>query len=288
MGRFTLTWDGGRLDLGERTRIMGIVNVTPDSFSDGGRFFDPGAAAEHGERLAAEGADILDVGGESTRPFSDPVPAEEETRRVVPVVRELARRVKTPVSVDTAKASVARAALDAGAVIVNDVSAGRMDPELLPLAARRRVPVVLMHMKGTPRTMQKNPEYADLIGEIREFLADALRRAIEAGVERSRVILDPGIGFGKTFAHNLALIRHLDALADLDAPILIGASRKAFIRHLAREAGEPEPAPDGIAVERGAQAVVVAAALAGAHIVRVHDVARTRDTLRVADAIRVA
>ena len=288
MPAFTLTWGDHRLELGGRTRIMGIVNVTPDSFSDGGKFFDPEVAAAHGARLAEEGADILDVGGESTRPFSDPVSVEEEIRRVVPVIRALAARVRTPISVDTVKAAVAEAALDAGAAIVNDVSAGRMDPELLSLVGRRGVPVILMHMKGTPKTMQKNPEYADLIGEIRTFLAGARSRAEAAGVDSGRVILDPGIGFGKTFAHNLSILRRLDAFDELKAPLLIGASRKAFIRHLLREADGPEPAPDGPPVETGSQAAVSAAALAGVEIVRVHDVARTRDTLRVVDAIRAA
>jgi dihydropteroate synthase len=288
MPAFTLAWGGHRLVLGERTRIMGIVNVTPDSFSDGGRFFDPGAAAAQGLRLAAEGADILDVGGESTRPFSDPVSAEEEIRRVVPVIRALTAKVRAPISVDTTKAAVAEAALDAGAAMINDVSAGRTDPDLLPLAGRRGVPVILMHMKGTPKTMQKNPEYADLIGEIRDFLADARERAAAAGVDPGLVILDPGIGFGKTFAHNLSLLNRLDAFAALNAPLLVGASRKAFIRHLLREADGPEPAPDGPPVETGSQAAVSAAVLGGAHIVRVHDVARTRDTLRVLDAVRAA
>lgn len=288
MARFDLAWGDWRLELGGRTRIMGIVNVTPDSFSDGGRFFDPVAAAAQGERLVAEGADILDVGGESTRPFSDPVPADEEIRRVVPVIRKLADRVRVPISVDTGKAAVARAALDAGAAIVNDVSAGRMDPDILTVAAERGVPVVLMHMKGTPKTMQKSPEYADLIGEIREFLSDAARRAVEAGVDESRVILDPGIGFGKTFAHNLAVLKGLNAFAELGRPLLVGASRKAFIRHLLREPGGPEPAPDGAAAETGGQAAAAAAVLGGAHVVRVHDVARTRDTLRIIDAIRAA
>lgn len=288
MGAFTLVWDDHRLILGERTRIMGIVNVTPDSFSDGGRYLDAEAAVAQGLRLAEEGADILDVGGESTRPFSDPVSAEEEIRRVVPVIRSLAGQVRTPISVDTNKAAVAEAALDAGAAIVNDVSAGRVDPDLLPLAGRRGVPVILMHMKGTPKTMQKNPEYADLIGEIRAFLANARDRADAAGVDPDRVILDPGIGFGKTFAHNLSILRRLDAFSDLNAPLLVGVSRKAFIRRLVREADGPEPLPDGPSVETGSQAAVSTAVLGGAHIVRVHDVARTRDTLRVIDAIRDA
>lgn len=288
MTRFTLEWGDHRLELGERTRIMGVVNVTPDSFSDGGRFLDPKAAVAQGERLADEGADILDVGGESTRPFSDPVPAEEETCRVIPVIRELADRVRVPLSVDTTKAAVARAALDAGAVIVNDVSAGRMDPDILPLAAERSVPVILMHMKGVPKTMQKNPEYVDLIGEIRIFLAEAAQRAEAAGVDRSRIVLDPGVGFGKTFRHNLRILHQLDAFADLGAPLLVGASRKAFIRHQLRGADGAEPAPDSPTVETGGQAAVAAAALAGAHILRVHDVARTRDTLQIIDAIRAA
>ncbi|MGD9022905.1 MAG: dihydropteroate synthase, partial [Deltaproteobacteria bacterium] len=240
------------LGLGKRTLIMGILNVTPDSFSDGGLYFDKDKAVAHGEVLAESGADIIDVGGESTRPFSDAVPAEEEMRRVVPVIAELTRRVSVPISIDTTKPTVAAGALDAGAVMINDIGALRLDPDMSALAAERNVPVVLMHMKGTPKTMQKDPQYKDVVAEIRDFLADAIRRAEDAGVDRSKIIVDPGIGFGKTVTHNLVVIRELSALRALGAPILIGPSRKSFIANVVGTADEQR--------ELGTQAAVSIAA----------------------------
>jgi dihydropteroate synthase len=257
---------------------MGILNVTPDSFSDGGRFFDKEDAVAHGEALAAAGADIIDVGGESTRPFSEAVPAEEEIRRVVPVIEELAHRVSVPISIDTTKAQVAAQALDAGAVIVNDIEALRLDPAMANLVADRDVPVVLMHMQGSPRTMQENPQYEDVVGEVQRFLADAIHRAEEAGIDRSKIIVDPGIGFGKTVTHNLQLIKDLSAFLGLGVPVLIGPSRKSFISKLLGPGDERR--------EVGTQAAVTAAAMHGAHIVRVHDVERTRQTLKLVDALR--
>jgi dihydropteroate synthase len=286
MKSYVLTFGGHRLELGQRTCIMGILNVTPDSFSDGGRFFGADAALAHAERMAAAGADIIDIGGESTRPFSDPVSAQEEADRVLPVIESLAGRVAVPISIDTTKASVARQALQAGAAIVNDISALRTDPDLASTAARHGAPLILMHMKGTPKTMQANPRYDDLIGEVIAFLDTAIQAAHAASVPREHVIIDPGIGFGKTIAHNLCLINRLDALACLDAPILVGSSRKAFIRGILNTDAQADIEPTLPKVETGTQATVAASILKGAHIVRVHDVESTRATADIIDAIR--
>jgi dihydropteroate synthase len=267
---------------------MGVVNVTPDSFSDGGKFYNTDGAIAQGEKLAAEGADIIDIGGESTRPFSDPVSVEEEIRRVVPVIDKLARRVSVPISIDTTKADVARRALDAGAAIINDVTALRFDPGLAALAVEFDTPLILMHMLGEPKSMQVAPSYANLIEDIRSFLADAVERAEDLGVPRSKIFVDPGIGFGKTVAHNLLLIKHVQAFASLDTPILIGASRKAFIRKILKQAHEEDIRPDLPIVETGSQAAVSAAVLNGAHIVRVHDVANTLATVKILDAMMQA
>ncbi len=285
---YELTWNGHRLVLGRRSCIMGIINITPDSFSDGGRFFDTRTAVDHGLALAAAGADIIDVGGESTRPFSDSVPAEEEARRVIPVIEQLAARLTLPISIDTTKSEVARQALAAGAAIVNDVSALRVDPALGALAASEGVPVILMHMLGTPKTMQVNPEYQDVVVEVRDFLADAIVRAEAQGIDRARIIVDPGIGFGKTFDHNLLLLKRLAALQELGVPLLVGASRKAFIRNLLKQDDARDIPADLPVVEAGSQAAAVTAVLNGAHIVRVHDVAGARAALTVVDAIRHA
>ena len=267
---------------------MGVVNVTPDSFSDGGKFYNTDAAVARGEKLAADGADIIDIGGESTRPFSDPVPVEEEIRRVVPVIEKLAQRVSIPISIDTTKADVARRALDAGAAIINDVSALRADPGLAALAVEFDTPLILMHMLGEPKSMQVAPRYDNLIEDIRSFLEDAVARAGKLGIPRSKIIVDPGIGFGKTVTHNLLLLKHIHAFTALDLPVLIGASRKAFIRKILKQAHEEDIRPDLPIVETGTQAAVAAAVLNGAHIVRVHDVANTIATVRVLDALRDA
>ncbi len=288
MKRYDLTWGDHRLVLGSRTLVMGIVNVTPDSFSDGGRFLGREAAIDHGNRLLDEGADILDIGGESTRPGSDPVPVEEELRRVLPVIEALARRTTVPISIDTTKAEVARQALEAGACIINDIGALRVDPALAPLAARYDVPVILMHMLGTPKTMQKDPHYDDVVVEVCAFLREAAAHALQAGIHAHRIIVDPGIGFGKTLDHNLQLLQRLEALSELGFPVLVGASRKAFIRHLLKPAGKADIPADLPLVAAGTQATVAASALNGAHIVRVHDVADTRVTLKIIDAIRNA
>jgi dihydropteroate synthase len=275
--RFSLRVGAHVLELGERTAIMGIVNVTPDSFSDGGAFLDPAAAIEHGLRLAGEGADILDVGGESTRPGADPVSEQEELRRVVPVVRELAARSGVPVSIDTTKAAVAEAALAAGATIVNDVSALRLDPLLGAVVARAGAALVIMHMQGTPRTMQQAPHYDDLVGEVIAELAAGIGRAAAAGIDPGNVLVDPGIGFGKSLEHNLTLLDRLGELEKLGRAILVGPSRKAFIGRLL----------DLPAAERveGTIAACCCAADRGAHVVRVHDVTPVRRALRVTDAI---
>ncbi|HID31280.1 MAG TPA: dihydropteroate synthase [Desulfobacterales bacterium] len=266
------------LTLGPRTLIMGILNVTPDSFSDGGLYFDKEAAVVHGEALAAAGADIIDIGGESSRPFSEAVSPDEEIRRVVPVIEELVRRVSVPVSIDTTKAEVATRALEAGGVMVNDIGALRLDPAMADVVAYADVPVVLMHMKGTPKIMQIDPQYENVVGEDKSLLAGFIDRAEAAGIKRDKIIVDPGIGFGKTVTHNLRLIKDLRALESLGVPILIGPSRKSFISKLLGPGEERR--------EVGTQAAVAAAALNGAHIVRVHDVQRTRETLKLVDAIR--
>jgi dihydropteroate synthase len=267
---------------------MGVVNVTPDSFSDGGKFLAHDAAVAQGHKLAADGADILDIGGESTRPFSDPVSAEEEIERVIPVIEKLADELTIPISIDTMKAEVARRAIEAGASMINDVSALRFDPVMGEVAGEFGTPLVLMHMLGSPKTMQESPAYDNLIADITDFLKDAIERAQKQGVSKSKLIVDPGIGFGKTVSHNLFLIRHLYVFAALGVPILIGPSRKAFIRKLLKDAHNDDIAPDLPIVETGTQAAVAAAVLYGAHIVRVHDAANTRATIRILDAIRFA
>jgi len=280
-----LQWNSHRLVFGKKTLIMGILNVTPDSFSDGNDFFSFESAVEQAEKLIGDGADILDIGGESTRPFSEQVSIEEERRRVIPVIETIAKHVSIPISVDTTKSEVAKQALDTGASIINDISALRMDPKMADVAASYGVPVILMHMKGTPKTMQASPVYDDLMGEISAFLENQINYAVEKGISRQKIIIDPGIGFGKTMEHNLQIIKHLHLLEPLGLPILIGTSRKTFIRKLL---SEEEIHPQAIEVENGTQSTVAAAAMGGAHIVRVHDVARTYSTLKIVDAIRNA
>jgi len=256
-------------------RIVGILNVTPDSFSDGGRFLERDAAAAHGRELVADGADILDVGGESTRPGAEPVSVEEERRRVVPVLEDLAG-ADAQLSVDTSKVAVARAALDAGASCVNDVTAFRSEPAMAALVAERGADCCLMHMRGEPRTMQDDPRYDDVVSEVKAFLEERLTFAVREGVAEERIHLDPGIGFGKTVEHNLELMRRLDEIAALGRPVMIGVSRKAF---LGRITGRP--------VEDRVAATVAASVLAwerGAAMLRVHDVAAVRDGLAVAGA----
>jgi dihydropteroate synthase len=258
------------------TKVMGVVNVTPDSFSDGGLYLDPEAAVAHGRELFAAGAEILDVGGESTRPGADPVDAEEELRRIVPVVEGL-QGLDCEISVDTSKAAVAAAGLEAGAGIVNDVTALRGDPELAALCAERGATVVLMHMLGEPRTMQADPRYGDVVAEVEAFLAARLGAAVAAGIPEEDVWLDPGIGFGKTPAHNMELLRRLGELGELGRPLVVGTSRKSFI-------GRIDGSGPG---ERlgGTIASSVLAAAEGAEVLRVHDVAEVRQALAVTAAV---
>jgi dihydropteroate synthase len=273
----TLDVRGRRFTLGPATWLMGILNVTPDSFSDGGAFFDEGRAVEHALGLACEGADILDIGGESTRPGSVPVTEEEEIRRVLPVIQRLRPKTGVLISVDTAKSAVARAALEAGADIVNDTSGLRADLAMAPLIARSGAAVVLMHMKGVPRTMQDAPHYDDLFGEVKDFLRNRIREAQAAGIAPERIIVDPGIGFGKTSEHNLALLEGLDAFQDLGRPVCVGFSRKAFI-------GRVLGLPPGERLE-GTIAAAVLSVSRGAQILRVHDVGAVAKAVRVAEAI---
>jgi dihydropteroate synthase len=260
--------------------VMGIVNVTPDSFSDGGRFLAPDDAIAHGLRLVAEGADLLDVGGESTRPGSDPVRADVELARVLPVIEALAARAGVPISIDTTKASVARAALAAGASMVNDVSAFRGDPDMAAVVAEAGVAVCLMHMLGRPKTMQDDPRYDDVVSEVAAFLAERARAAEAAGVDRACICVDPGFGFGKTADHNLALLRRLDAIAAVGYPVLVGVSRKRFVGALARS----ERFDDAARVA-GTVAANVAAFARGGWMFRVHDVLPNRAGLAVAAAV---
>jgi dihydropteroate synthase len=271
--------DGASWDLSARTHLMGVVNVTPDSFSDGGRFVEPEAAVDQALRLADEGADIVDIGGESTRPGAAAVPAAAEAERVLPVIETLRRQApRLRISVDTRRASVAREALARGADLVNDVS-GLADPEMAPLLAATGAPVVIMHMRGTPDRMQADTRYGDLVGEVLAFLAQGVHAARAAGVRDGKVLVDPGIGFGKSAAGNEQLLRELGSFRSLGLPILVGISRKSFVGKRTRVS---EPA----ARLAGSLAGAVAAALAGAAVVRVHDVKATREALAVSDALR--
>jgi len=257
--------------------VMGVVNVTPDSFSDGGTFLDPAAAIAHGLKLAAEGADVLDVGGESTRPGSDPVPLEVELERVLPVIDGLARQTEVPISIDTVKAEVAEQAIRAGAALVNDVTALRHDPAMAEVVAAAGVPVCLMHMLGEPKTMQDDPHYDDVVAEVSAFLTERAAFARSSGIDPGQICVDPGIGFGKTIDHNLALLRHLDRIAAIGPPVLVGASRKSFLGVLT---GQPLEGRDIATV-----AVNLAAVRRGAWMLRVHAVRPTRDALAVSAAI---
>ena len=280
MERKIYNWKCGArtITLGKRTVVMGILNVTPDSFSDGGSYVDPAFAVERALKIEAEGAGVLDIGGESTRPGAAPVSAEEEIQRTVPIIRAIRARSDIPISIDTMKAAVAAAAIAEGADIINDVSAFEADPEMIRVAAQSEAGIVLMHMKGSPRTMQEHPEYADVVNEVGAYLKKRADWVEQHGIARDRIVLDPGIGFGKTGEHNLELLRKLPAFSDPAYPILVGASRKRFIGHLT---GRKNPA------ERVAGSLGVAAwsALKGAHILRVHDVLDTCDLCRIMDTL---
>ncbi|MGD2181816.1 dihydropteroate synthase [Lusitaniella coriacea] len=263
---------------GERTYVMGILNVTPDSFSDGGEFNTLATALEQAKQMVADGVDIVDVGGQSTRPGAAQIGLEEELNRVVPVVRALREETDVPISVDTTRAAVAKAAVEAGADIVNDISGATFDDEMLPIVAELGVPIVLMHLRGTPATMQSLTTYEDLMGEIYQFLEGQIEKAVRAGVARSRVIIDPGIGFAKTHVQNLEIFRRLSEFHPLNAPLLVGPSRKSFIGHIL-ERSDPK--------ERlwGTAAACCSAIAGGTDILRVHDVAQMWDVCRVADAL---
>lgn len=268
---------GCELDFSSRPLVMGILNVTPDSFSDGGSFFGHADAIAHARRMVDEGADIIDIGGMSTRPGSAPVEPEEEIRRTAGVIDAIAANIGVPVSIDTYRASVAKAALEAGASIINDISGLNFDPAMAPLAAGADVPVVLMHIKGTPRDMQKNPVYEALLPEIMDSLRGSIHKAQDAGIDK--IIIDPGIGFGKTFDHNLEILGHIDEFAALGHPVLVGPSRKAFLGHLTGGA------PESDRLEATAAAIAISA-YKGVSIVRVHDVKAMSRVVRVAHAIR--
>jgi len=274
-----LAWRGYSLDFSKKTHIMGILNVTPDSFSDGGLYLEKSHAVERVLRMVSEGADIIDIGGQSTRPGSEPVSADEELGRTIPVIEAVAGEVDVPVSIDTYRADVARAALGAGASMVNDISGLRFDPGMPSVVSEHGVPVVLMHIKGTPRDMQQTPAYEALVPEIMDYLRESIRIAGDAGIGKDMVVIDPGIGFGKTFDHNLEVINRLHEFALLEKPVLVGPSRKAFIGSVL---GDIPPS------ERifGTAATVTAAVLKGANIVRVHDVREMAMVVRVADAVK--
>lgn len=258
--------------------VMGVVNVTPDSFSDGGRFLDPETAVAHALELVAQGAEILDIGGESTRPGATPVSESEELRRVLPVIEQLAAQVKVPLSIDTMKPAVARAALAAGASLVNDVAANRADETMWRLVAEMEAGYVAMHMQGTPRTMQVNPTYTDVVQEVAAFFRERLERLAQAGVAREQVILDVGLGFGKTLEHNLQLLGDLGSFTKLGRPVLLGASRKSFI-------GRLDPAATTASRLPGSLACASLAIAAGVQIIRTHDVAETAQAIRMIEAV---
>jgi dihydropteroate synthase len=279
---FKLKLRSGMLTLGERTLIMGVVNVTPDSFSDGGHFFDSFTAVNHALQLEKSGADLIDIGGESTRPGAATISAEQELSRVLPVLVGLRGRLRIPISIDTRKAVVADAAIAAGAQIVNDVSALQFDPALAGVIRRRKVPVILMHMRGNPANMQKGPFAKNAFRDVCAGLRAAIKRAASARIRQSQVILDPGIGFGKSYRQNFELLANLNHLAALGFPLLVGTSRKSFLGAALGTAKSPAPREERV---WGTAATITAAILGGAHIVRVHDVSEMANVARVADAI---
>ena len=288
MQTFTLEFDKFCLKLGPETSIMGILNTTPDSFFDGGKFNSFDKAVEQGIKLVENGAHILDIGGESSRPFATPVSEQEELDRVIPVIENLSKEINVPISIDTTKSKVAKEALNAGASIINDISAFEKDPAMADLAAKRDVPVVLMHMKGTPKTMQLNPDYDDLMLEITNYLQSRAEYAMEKGIHENKIILDPGIGFGKTIEHNLVIINHLEKIMTLGFPLLMGPSRKSFIQNILTKKNKFQVGPDNIKTEYGTLAAISASILNGAHIVRVHDVAKVKSFAHIIDSIRNA
>jgi len=276
-----LTWANFSLDFSKKTYIMGILNVTPDSFSESGLYFDKTKAIKRAIQMVEEGADIIDIGGESTRPGSEPVTIEEELRRTIPVIEALAKEIKVPISIDTYKAEVAKRALDAGASMVNDISGLRFDPRMSKIVSEYKVPVVIMHIKGTPKNMQQNPVYEALIPEIMDYFRVGIRLAMKSGIAEDRIIIDPGIGFGKTFEHNLEILNTLHEFTLLEKPLLVGPSRKAFIGKILGDAAVTDRL-------EGSAAAVAVSIIDGANIVRVHDVKGMVKVAKVADAIKKA
>jgi dihydropteroate synthase len=271
--------NGHVIDLTNRALIMGVLNVTPDSFSDGGEFCATEAAVEHGIAMARSGAEILDIGGESTRPGARPVAPNEELERVLPVVQQLAKSVRAHISIDTSKAAVARAAIEAGAAIINDVTGGRGDPAMFALAAEKRPALIIMHMQGTPQTMQLHPTYRDVVAEVADFFRQQYALAVRSGVDPMRIAFDPGIGFGKTVAHNLELLANLPRLRVDDRPLVVGVSRKSFLGKISDSPSEPSSATvamTSLLRERGA------------HVLRVHEVASNANALRTTEALLAA
>jgi dihydropteroate synthase len=278
-GKSVIEWDKGQLDFSNGTIVMGVLNVTPDSFSDGGEFLDAEKAIEKGEQMAAEGAAIIDIGGESTRPSAEPVLTDEQIRRVVPVIEGLCKKVDVPISIDTYNCEVASAALRAGAAMINDITA-LSDERMGELAAEQKVPVVLMHMQGRPQTMQDNPTYGDVVGEVLGFLLKRAKRAEQFGIPKERIFIDPGIGFGKTLEHNLLILRGIQKFVETGYRVCIGTSRKSFLGKLT---GKEKPS-DRIF---GTAATVALCVAAGVSIVRVHDVAEMVDVVRVANKLKI-
>ncbi len=262
-------------DFSSRTHLVGILNVTPDSFSDGGKFYDVDSAVRHTVQMVEEGADIIDIGGESTRPGSKPISVEEELRRVLPVIQRSVEKIQVPISIDTYKSAVARKALEVGASIVNDISGLRFDPEMIDVIAEHKASVIVMHIKGTPQTMQQNPVYEDVVKEIKEYLQEGISLAEQRGIQQ--IIIDPGIGFGKTLQHNLEIFRRLSEFEELNRPILLGPSRKSFIGAILNT-----PIDDRL---EGTAAAVVVSIMNGAHLIRVHDVKTMKRVAMVTDAI---
>ena len=274
-----LIWSNYCLDFSQKTYIMGILNVTPDSFSDGGQYFDKSTAIKRAIQMVEDGADIIDIGGESTRPGSQPLAIEEELRRTLPVIEALTKEINTPISIDTYKSEVAKRALDAGAAMVNDISGLRFDPEMPKVVSAYKVPVVIMHIKGLPKDMQKNPVYEALIPEIMDYLRDSIRSAKESGIAEDMIIIDPGIGFGKTFEHNLEIIHNLYNFTLLEKPVLVGLSKKAFIGKILGDV------PAGERLE-GTAAAIAISIINGANIIRVHDVKEMVKVAKVANAVK--
>jgi len=274
-----LIWSNYCLDFSQKTYIMGILNVTPDSFSDGGQYFDKSTAIKRAIQMVEDGADIIDIGGESTRPGSQPLAIEEELRRTLPVIEALTKEINAPISIDTYKSEVAKRALDAGAAMVNDISGLRFDPEMPKVVSAYKVPVVIMHIKGLPRDMQKNPVYEALIPEIMDYLRESIKSAKESGIAEDMIIIDPGIGFGKTFEHNLEIIHNLYNFTLLEKPVLVGLSRKAFIGKILGDV------PAGERLE-GTAAAIAISIINGANIIRVHDVKEMVKVAKVANAVK--